>query len=273
MTLGTHETLAREFDAAELAAIAAGGTAMSSRLIEIMLAEDLSSSEDDAEAFAPNCAVYLLGELRASVAIGPMLGLLAGCDADEYIYNDLVFALAKMGEPALEPVLAALAAATASAHGDALREILARLGVRDARILAALAEQLDEDLQLNASLLADHGDPDAVPLLSAAFDRLQPRREDACFDDEVLFEVAAAIAKLGGTLSSEQARKLAEAQRWRDELLQRARAAARAELGPAKAPVRPGRNELCWCGSGAKYKRCHLDSDAEGKSGPTDAQP
>ncbi len=23
-----------------------------------------------------------------------------------------------------------------------------------------------------------------------------------------------------------------------------------------------GRNELCWCGSGKKYKRCHLDSDA-----------
>jgi hypothetical protein len=23
-----------------------------------------------------------------------------------------------------------------------------------------------------------------------------------------------------------------------------------------------GRNDLCWCGSGKKYKRCHLDSDA-----------
>ena len=23
-----------------------------------------------------------------------------------------------------------------------------------------------------------------------------------------------------------------------------------------------GRNELCWCGSGKKYKRCHLDKDA-----------
>jgi len=32
-------------------------------------------------------------------------------------------------------------------------------------------------------------------------------------------------------------------------------------------PARPeevalGRNDLCWCGSGRKYKRCHLDSDA-----------
>ena len=23
-----------------------------------------------------------------------------------------------------------------------------------------------------------------------------------------------------------------------------------------------GRNDLCWCGSGKKYKRCHLDKDA-----------
>lgn len=22
-----------------------------------------------------------------------------------------------------------------------------------------------------------------------------------------------------------------------------------------------GRNETCWCGSGKKYKRCHLDKD------------
>jgi len=23
----------------------------------------------------------------------------------------------------------------------------------------------------------------------------------------------------------------------------------------------PGRNELCWCGSGKKYKKCHLMED------------
>lgn len=24
---------------------------------------------------------------------------------------------------------------------------------------------------------------------------------------------------------------------------------------------RPGRNEPCWCGSGVKYKKCHLPAD------------
>jgi len=30
--------------------------------------------------------------------------------------------------------------------------------------------------------------------------------------------------------------------------------------GEKKAEL--GRNEVCWCGSGKKYKRCHLESDA-----------
>ena len=26
---------------------------------------------------------------------------------------------------------------------------------------------------------------------------------------------------------------------------------------------KPGRNDKCWCGSGKKFKRCHLDKDRE----------
>ena len=29
------------------------------------------------------------------------------------------------------------------------------------------------------------------------------------------------------------------------------------------APVKPGRNDPCWCGSGKKYKKCHLATDEE----------
>ena len=25
--------------------------------------------------------------------------------------------------------------------------------------------------------------------------------------------------------------------------------------------AKPGRNDLCWCGSGKKYKKCHLPED------------
>lgn len=30
------------------------------------------------------------------------------------------------------------------------------------------------------------------------------------------------------------------------------------KTGPAE---KPQRNELCWCGSGKKYKKCHLSGD------------
>lgn len=29
----------------------------------------------------------------------------------------------------------------------------------------------------------------------------------------------------------------------------------------ATPSVRPGRNDACWCGSGKKYKKCHLPED------------
>ncbi len=30
---------------------------------------------------------------------------------------------------------------------------------------------------------------------------------------------------------------------------------------PAGPTKKPGRNEPCWCGSGEKYKKCHLPED------------
>lgn len=35
-------------------------------------------------------------------------------------------------------------------------------------------------------------------------------------------------------------------------------------FSPKPAAPRPevGRNDLCWCGSGKKYKKCHLEKDA-----------
>ena len=34
---------------------------------------------------------------------------------------------------------------------------------------------------------------------------------------------------------------------------------------PAQSRAELGRNELCWCGSGKKYKKCHLAKDEKNK--------
>jgi len=40
---------------------------------------------------------------------------------------------------------------------------------------------------------------------------------------------------------------------------------------PVKAEETPGRNDPCWCGSGKKYKHCHLRQDQQARRGPTQA--
>lgn len=31
--------------------------------------------------------------------------------------------------------------------------------------------------------------------------------------------------------------------------------------GPVPPEILPQRNDICWCGSGLKYKKCHLEQD------------
>ncbi len=33
------------------------------------------------------------------------------------------------------------------------------------------------------------------------------------------------------------------------------------EQGPVPPDILPLRNDLCWCSSGLKYKKCHLEQD------------
>lgn len=37
-------------------------------------------------------------------------------------------------------------------------------------------------------------------------------------------------------------------------------------LSEPELPPELGRNEMCWCGSGKKYKHCHLERDERKRS-------
>jgi hypothetical protein len=37
-------------------------------------------------------------------------------------------------------------------------------------------------------------------------------------------------------------------------------------LGKREPIPKLGRNDICWCGSGKKYKHCHLDADEKKRS-------
>ena len=117
--------------------------------------------------------------------------------------------------------------------------------------------------------VVDYGDQAALPRLSERLDALEVpvEAEHAFAPDQAIIEVASAIEDLGGTLTPDQRRKL-ERVRSRRNVFRGLLEAARASTPPPPVVATPkhGRNAPCWCGSGRKYKKCHLSEDEEGRA-------
>lgn len=226
-------------------------------LLEILENEQLALETSPGEGWAPIHAALLLGELRAVSAVEPMLRTLAGTELDEILRGRIAQSLPLLGAAAIEPTLRAHAATDDRDLRSDLAGILARAGVRDERVLAVLLEELRANPLCGAGDLAEYGDPSVLPALHRAFDAHVLENGDGPFANQDLIELSGAIADLGGELSPAQHEKLRlgkePGERYRQALL-----ASRRE--------RPGRNEPCWCGSGTKYKKCHLADDESGGS-------
>lgn len=179
-----------------------------------------------------------------------------------------------MSRGVVEPALAALEETgegeQQEAYRDALLGILAESGVRDDRILEVLVDALEDNPELGASNLSIYGDPRAVEPLSELLDRTAVDTSDtSLMNNHVIVEVSEAIFQLGGTLTPGQRQKVERV----DELREQARHQPHPLFGASKDRQTEssedgmytksereeiGRNDPCWCGSGRKYKRCHL---------------
>ncbi len=62
-------------------------------------------------------------------------------------------------------------------------------------------------------------------------------------------------------------RMMEQARAGRGRMIAQAQAQAPERAAPVRSGPKVGRNDPCWCGSGKKYKRCHLKSDREGGDG------
>jgi hypothetical protein len=221
-------------------------------LIGVLIHPDLCDEDDPGAGWAPIHAARLLCDLRAAEAIEPMLALLGETGWDTVIHDAILRDLPQMGGAALEPALRAAIATDDPEFKSSLLGILARLGVRDERILALLGEHLAVDPILVAGDLADYGDPSALPILVDLLDRLEVDQERP-FGNQELIELENAILVLGGTLTRSQAAKL--------DLVRSLRRRGLAPRQRSAAAAKVGRNDPCPCGSGKKYKRCHLEAD------------
>jgi hypothetical protein len=234
-------------------------------LIEVLVDESLAAENGPGQGYAPIHAARLLGDLAATEAIEPLLGRLADTTWGEILHDTIIQALPRIGATVVEPALRLLAETDDPDVRHSVRAVLSEVGVRDDRIRDALVAELELEPDLGAMHLSSYGDASVLPLLHDAFSRYVIVRGEM-FGNQALIEIEAAIEELGGTLTPAEKDKL--------ERAMKARASARTEPDvdiedapvdgtPVHAAEKVGRNEPCWCGSGRKYKKCHLAADEE----------
>lgn len=152
-----------------------------------------------------------------------------------------------------------------------VREELTRRGVRlaDHEVRAAVASALEDDPINGPARIAAFGDARAVPELSRALDAYEPRLDCVICDYLAVHGLGTAIEALGGAPSEAQRRKIAEYEQrqrgaWPDEgefVRTTLALVPPLPVTPPPARRRLGRNQPCHCGSGRKYKSCHLALD------------
>lgn len=123
---------------------------------------------DDTQLYDLSWDILNIARHFATPAMIPVLIELARRIEREEWPEPLKDSFRLIGEPALEPLLQLR---SQLADPSELDDVLASLGVRDSRILEALAEELERDPVLGALALSIYNDPAARPLLEKALER------------------------------------------------------------------------------------------------------
>lgn len=218
------------------------------------------------KGWAPIHAAALLGELGDVAAVDPLVKVIREFHFTELIVEEAMEALTELAPRALDRILQLY---EEEPH-FAIARVLAHAQVRDERILQLLVAGLEGPDRVHSVLdLSTYGDPAALPALGQALDRYEvSARPPELLVHQEAIELIAAIEELGGELSPAQELKRRkidqDRQEKRRQLLKLFETRDEVDLGP-QGWVPPGRNELCWCDSGQKYKKCHLRFDEEAR--------
>jgi hypothetical protein len=221
-------------------------------LLQVLTDDELAYESAPDGGWAPIHAVDMLVALGAHVAIEPMLERLTSGDFDEILHSRIVVRLPQLGAAVLEPALALIGRATAPDVQHSLSCVIAALGVRDERIYAVLRELFETDPIRTACCLAEYGDLRGLDLLHGAIMNFET--DYSCVGNRCDFQCLVEQYKvLGTSMPDALAEHVAELERHWELALNRERSPTVRSTG-----VKLGRNDLCPCGSGKKYKKCCL---------------
>lgn len=281
-------------DPAILADIVALGEAAIPAIQDALTPELLADTFVDDQAGAT--VLYLaevLGSIGSVQAIPLVVNLFRHIDEDTIEFlPDIMHAL---GPDSIEPLVSVVAdktlrwfpraiaaqAALTVAGADIVLQERVSAGLRDilASCLARTDPLSDEERETLGSIVADHSylaDPKARPLIEMAFDadivNHRPKDEQS-FDIPIISRKD--VQKLydeGGSPTQAPPRRFLE--RYHDDLRRHFEEEEKrrktkallhvledAETETVVLGPRLGRNDPCWCGSGNKYKKCHLADD------------
>jgi hypothetical protein len=252
----------------------AAGAAIVSALITLV--EQALTDDHAALGWAPLHAVELLGAMGDPRAVPVLLRCLDEDDESDLLDQRVVTALRALGAGALDACVTAYATTPRDTFRDRVAGVLSRWSSHDERIYAVLVDTLQRTPELGANYLVDYGDVRALDVLAETFDALPIQEGENPLANHVFIELRCAIEDLGGQLTAAQQHKCAQADAARRRLVAQLGWAVEAPAPPSGRSVavarpaaerqRPlptgkrklGRNAPCWCGSGKKYKKCHL---------------
>jgi NADPH-dependent ferric siderophore reductase len=242
-----------------------------------ILEEALTDREID-HGWTPAHAAKLLGMLGDVQAVPILLRILEQYEAIDAYHKEAADALVRLGKPAIDACLEAYPTTNNDDMRAGIASVLSRCTTKDERSFQTLLDFFEQLPELGAIYLAEYGDSRAIPALSQMFDALPvDEQDDSVMRNHVFIELRSAIEELGGQLTAAQRAKAdrADAPRRRfaaqmQEAVKRLAAQQQhiepvasfpsARGGPATRKQRKlGRNAPCWCGSGKKYKKCHLN--------------
>lgn len=216
-------------------------------------------------------ATQLLAAIGDPAAVDVLAAAVRWADpeVDPDVFDEVSSALNEIRGPSLAALLAVLPTTTSDAERERVAFALADLRIADPRVLALVAEYVRRAPRQWLHHLQWQGD-EAIPIAREA---LASALDAGLEHLEVAIESADILRDLGATVDAEHRARIGQAQQAAADLeadrAARARAdadTARAELAAFDRRVRPGRNQACPCGSGEKYKKCHLAADETTRS-------
>lgn len=245
-------------------AIIALGDEAIAPLLDVLADEGLQYEDARGGGWAPVHAVRILGELRAAAAVEPLLRWLGA--EGEALAQAVPLALARIGEPALAPLMAYAQ--------DTTQPLRARAAALEAlvRMIGPHPDVQDRVVDYLRQIVRGE-DKREAEFRAFAVVGLCDISDDQAWDDILAAYRQNRIAKRLITVNEARENMLARGGNWKlreaaQSIIPQYEAPAHAAgpravrrrpvgqvLGPEFAKV--GRNDPCPCGSGKKFKKCH----------------